>query len=60
MTDERGLPTDQPVGGRVTELDFTARRWIGATALDTAFTDLVRDGDGMARVESTTPPAAGA
>ena len=50
VTDERGLPTtSQAVAG--SELDFSARRWVGATRLDTAFTDLVRDGDGLARVE---------
>jgi aldose 1-epimerase len=50
VTDERGLPTsDVAVAG--SELDFRSRRWIGDTRLDTAFTDLVRDPDGMARVE---------
>ena len=50
VTDERGLPTgNSPVAG--SDLDFTARRWIGPTVLDTAFTDLRRDPDGMARVE---------
>ena len=50
VTDERGLPTtSSSLAG--SELDFTARRWIGPTVLDTAFTDLLRDPDGMARVE---------
>ncbi len=50
VTDERGLPTTStPVAG--SELDFMAPRWIGPTVLDTAFTDLRRDPDGMARVE---------
>ena len=54
VTDERGLPTD--VRGVIgTEFDFTARRWVGTTRLDTAFTDLVRDGDGLARVELGDP-----
>jgi aldose 1-epimerase len=57
VTDERGLPTGaQSVTG--TEFDFTARRWIGSTALDTAFTDLLRDTDGMARVELDDPASA--
>jgi aldose 1-epimerase len=50
VTDERGLPTTTTaVTG--SELDFAAARWIGPTRLDTAFTDLHRDADGMARVE---------
>ncbi len=50
VADERGLPTTSTsVSG--SELDFTARRWIGDTVLDTAFTDFRRDADGMARVE---------
>jgi galactose mutarotase-like enzyme len=54
VTDERGLPTAaQNVTG--TEYDFTARRWVGSTELDTAFTDLLRDADGMARVELDDP-----
>ena len=48
VTDERGLPT---ATGAVhgSPVDFGARRWIGDTVLDTAFTDLRRDPDGMAR-----------
>jgi Galactose mutarotase and related enzymes len=38
-----------PVEG--TELDFRVARPIGATRIDNAFTDLERDGDGLARVE---------
>jgi aldose 1-epimerase len=50
VADERGLPTaTAAVAGSA--LDFTAPRWIGDTVLDTAFTDLRRDRDGMARVE---------
>jgi aldose 1-epimerase len=50
VTDGRGLPTATPaVAG--SELDFTAARWIGPTILDTAFTDLRRDADGIARVD---------
>jgi aldose 1-epimerase len=50
VSDERGLPTgNSSVAG--SDLDFTTRRWIGPTVLDTAFTDLKRDPDGMSRVE---------
>jgi aldose 1-epimerase len=54
VTDARGLPTSsRAVVG--SEFDFSSRRWIGPTCLDTAFTDFVRDGDGMARVEVDDP-----
>jgi len=47
--DERGLPLDAaPVEG--TEYDFRRPRPIGSTRLDHAFTDLVREEDGLARV----------
>jgi aldose 1-epimerase len=49
VSDERDLPTgSEPVDG--TEYDFRAARTIGATKLDNAFTDLVREEDGRARV----------
>jgi aldose 1-epimerase len=49
VTDERGLPTaDASVAG--TEYDFLAGRTIGPTRLDTAYTDLVRDGQGRSTV----------
>ena len=42
VTDERGLPTsDQAVTG--TEFDFTVRRPIASTRLDTAYTELIRE-----------------
>jgi aldose 1-epimerase len=48
LTDDRGLPTaDEPVSG--TTFDFAAGRRIGTTQLDTAFLDLARGGDGLAR-----------
>jgi aldose 1-epimerase len=48
-SDDRGLPTtDEPVAG--TPDDFTTGTTIGATRLDTAFSDLTRDDDGRARV----------
>jgi aldose 1-epimerase len=47
--DERGLPlAPAPVEG--TEYDFRRPRPIGSTRLDHAFTDLVREQDGLARV----------
>ena len=45
-----------PVDG--TPFDFREARPIGATKLDTAFTELVRDGDGLARVELRHPERA--
>ena len=52
-SDERGLPTGRsPVAG--TEYDFRRPRPIGATRLDSCFTDLERGDDGRARVELTT------
>jgi aldose 1-epimerase len=49
VMDERGLPVgDATVAG--TDHDFVAGRPIGALVLDTAFTDLIRDDDGRARV----------
>src|SRR5215212_8499800 len=54
VTDERGLPIgDAPVVG--TAYDFTARRAIGNAQLDTAFTDLTREGDGRVRVRIERP-----
>lgn len=49
-SDERGIPTGSArvAGG---EYDFRDPRPVGATVLDHAFTDLERDGDGLARVE---------
>jgi aldose 1-epimerase len=48
-SDPRGLPgAPHPVEG--TGLDFRSPRLLGETTLDTAFTDLERDGDGLARV----------
>jgi aldose 1-epimerase len=49
LSDGRGLPTsDEPVAG--TQFDFTTRRSIGTTQLDTAFVDLGRGDDGTVRV----------
>lgn len=53
-SDERGLPIGTAaVAG--TEYDFQQPRPIGPTRLDTAFTDLERDRDGVARVELRDP-----
>jgi aldose 1-epimerase len=49
LSDERGIPVgSESVEG--TEYDFRRPRQIAATRLDNAFTDLERDGDGLARV----------
>ncbi|MGH2859830.1 MAG: aldose 1-epimerase family protein [Solirubrobacteraceae bacterium] len=53
-TDDRQIPTGSaPVDG--TDYDFRAPRQIGATRLDTGYAELVRDGDGLARVTLTSP-----
>jgi aldose 1-epimerase len=53
-TDERGLPvSDHPVAG--SQFDFTTARPIGPLVLDTAFTRLQRDADGLAEVELAGP-----
>jgi aldose 1-epimerase len=50
LADERGLPQgSRPV--ERSELDFRGGRPIGPMKLDTAFTDLARDGDGRAVVQ---------
>jgi len=48
VLDARALPTGEvlPVAG--TEYDFTVGRAVGPTRLDTAFTGLTRDADGLA------------
>jgi aldose 1-epimerase len=56
--DERGLPlAAAPVEG--SEYDFRRPRPIGSTALDHAFTELVRDTDGLARVALGGHPGTG-
>ncbi len=53
-SDERSLPVGSgSVEG--TEYDFRQGRPIGSTRLDHAFTDLERDGDGLARVVLRDP-----
>jgi aldose 1-epimerase len=53
-TDDRGLPVGQEDVAE-TEFDFTVGRLVGATRLDTCFTDLARGSDGRsrARLQST-------
>ncbi len=55
VLDARALPTGEvrPVAG--TELDFTRPRPIGPVRLDTALTDLQRDGEGIARARLEDP-----
>ncbi len=54
VTDDRGLPTGS-VGVAGTEYDFITDRPIGVTRLDSAYCDLVRDGDGRVRVDLDHP-----
>ena len=58
VLDARALPTGErwPVAG--TEYDFTTARAVGPTAMDTAFSALRRDGDGVAWA-SLGDPASG-
>jgi aldose 1-epimerase len=53
-SNERGLPVGREAV-QDTEYDFRQPRQIGSTTLDHAFTDLVRDADGLARVELRDP-----
>ena len=49
VTDARAIPIGEaPVSG---EFDFAQPRPLGPTELDTAYTDLIRDPDGLARVQ---------
>ena len=52
-TDDRGIPSGEPQPVTGTPYDFTQQRAIGATRMDTAFTDLVADGDGRIRATVT-------
>jgi len=54
LSDKRALPVERrAVEG--TSYDFRAPRRIGATVLDSAYTDLDRDEDGLVRVELLDP-----
>jgi aldose 1-epimerase len=48
VTDHRALPTGESRPVAVTEYDFTNGRSVGPTRLDTPFTGLARDADGLA------------
>ncbi|HLI31214.1 MAG TPA: aldose 1-epimerase family protein [Solirubrobacteraceae bacterium] len=50
ITDQRGIPTGVEAVDQ-TAYDFRSPRQIGPARLDTAYTDLLRDEDGMARVQ---------
>jgi aldose 1-epimerase len=50
---DRQLPTGRLLSVAGTQYDFLAARAVGTTVLDTAFTGLLRDGDGIARTELT-------
>lgn len=52
---ERLLPTGPPVPVHGSDHDFRQDRAVGALALDTCFTALARDADGLVRVRLTAP-----
>ena len=54
-TDARGIPTGAEVPVDGTALDFRAPRRIGSLVLDTAFTSLAVDDDGITRFSLTSP-----
>ena len=53
-TDERGIP-EEVLAVAGSRYDFTTARAIGADRLDTGFTNLERDADGLARARIATP-----
>ena len=57
QANERGIPVGE-IGVEGTDYDFRRPRPIGATRLDHCFTDLERDGDGIARVTLQGPDGA--
>jgi aldose 1-epimerase len=54
LTNPRLIPTGRATVS-ATPFDFRHARPIGITAMDTGFTDLIRDPDGLARVELSAP-----
>ena len=55
--DERGIPTGvEPIAGSA--FDFREPRTLGGVEIDTAFTDLIRDPDGRARLRLADPEGA--
>jgi aldose 1-epimerase len=55
--DERLIPTGRLIRTEGTEFDFLEGRPIGATKLDTAFTSLVPEADGITRIRLQAPGA---
>jgi aldose 1-epimerase len=53
--DARGLPTGRSLAVAGTERDYRQPRPIGTTVLDTCYTDLERDADGLVRVAVAHP-----
>jgi aldose 1-epimerase len=53
--DDRNVPTGRLLSVDGTPYDFRQPRVIGSTKMDTAFTGLARDADGMASVELQAP-----
>jgi aldose 1-epimerase len=49
-TDERRIPTGRLLAVEGSRYDFREPRSVAGTVIDTAFTDLERDGEGVARV----------
>jgi aldose 1-epimerase len=56
--DDRGLPTGALTSVTGTDRDFTGSRFVGPTVLDTAFTTLERDTDGLVRASLDAPGGA--
>lgn len=60
VTADRLIPTAlRPVDTDAERFDFRAPRTLGAVEIDHAFTSLLRDGDGLARVRVTDAAGAG-
>ena len=54
-SDSRGIPTGAELPVHGTRLDFRRPRRIGSLVLDTAFTKLAPDADGLTRIALTAP-----
>ncbi|HET9919670.1 MAG TPA: aldose 1-epimerase family protein [Ktedonobacteraceae bacterium] len=54
-TNERMIPVLPPVSVESTPFDFHTARPIGDTVMDTCFTDLIPDADGLTRVKLAAP-----
>ncbi|MGH8981081.1 MAG: aldose 1-epimerase family protein [Acidimicrobiales bacterium] len=55
VVDDRQLPTGEVQAVKGTDLDFSVGRAIGGTRLDTAYTSLRRDDQGVARARLESP-----